>query len=157
MAMNWDAIGAIGTILGSVAVVATLIYLARQLHESSLLGKSTMSNAIAQSYAELAELIVANPSVAALIARLKSADAELSEADQVQVQMLAYRYVNIFIQGQEAYDHGHLKRENLLGIKASLRDMVERYPGLEPHVRSAVKTLQSLSHYEVFDYFEGKP
>ena len=30
--MNWDAIGAVGEILGAVAVVATLVYLARQVN-----------------------------------------------------------------------------------------------------------------------------
>ena len=29
--MNWDAIGAVGEILGAIAVVATLLYLARQI------------------------------------------------------------------------------------------------------------------------------
>lgn len=30
--MNWDAIGAIGEILGAIAVLVTLVYLARQIH-----------------------------------------------------------------------------------------------------------------------------
>jgi len=33
--MNWDAIGAIGEILGAIAVVATLIYLAKQLRQEA--------------------------------------------------------------------------------------------------------------------------
>ena len=33
--MNWDAIGAIGEIVGAVAVVATLYYLARQINDST--------------------------------------------------------------------------------------------------------------------------
>jgi hypothetical protein len=32
--MNWDAIGAIGEIVGAIAVVTTLFYLARQTHQS---------------------------------------------------------------------------------------------------------------------------
>ena len=33
--MNWDAIGAIGEIVGAAAVVATLFYLARQINDGS--------------------------------------------------------------------------------------------------------------------------
>ena len=33
--MNWDAIGAIGEIIGALAVVLTLIYLSRQIKENS--------------------------------------------------------------------------------------------------------------------------
>jgi len=33
--MNWQAIGAIGEIVGAVAVVATLLYLARDIRQNS--------------------------------------------------------------------------------------------------------------------------
>ncbi len=33
--MNWDAVGAIGEITGAVAVVLTLVYVARQIRENS--------------------------------------------------------------------------------------------------------------------------
>jgi len=33
--MNWDAAGAIGEIVGAIAVVATLLYLSRQIRENS--------------------------------------------------------------------------------------------------------------------------
>ncbi len=33
--VNWDAIGAVGEIIGAVAVVATLFYLARQINDGS--------------------------------------------------------------------------------------------------------------------------
>ena len=33
--MNWDAVGAIGEVVGAVAVVITLLYVARQIHQAS--------------------------------------------------------------------------------------------------------------------------
>ena len=33
--MNWDAVGAVGELVGAVAVVATLVYLARQVQASN--------------------------------------------------------------------------------------------------------------------------
>ncbi len=38
--MNWEAIGAVGEILGAIAVIATLIYLARQIKDSSRAARS---------------------------------------------------------------------------------------------------------------------
>ena len=35
--MNWDAIGAIGEVIGAIAVVASLVYLARQIRQNSSL------------------------------------------------------------------------------------------------------------------------
>ncbi len=39
--MNWDAIGAIGSILGAIAVVATLFYLARQIRQQNIIAADT--------------------------------------------------------------------------------------------------------------------
>lgn len=40
MRMNWDAIGAVGEVLGAAAVVASLIYLARQMRMGNRLARS---------------------------------------------------------------------------------------------------------------------
>ena len=49
--MNWDAIGAVGEIAGAIAVVATIVYLARQVRDNS---KHVMLNTT-QSYASLVQ------------------------------------------------------------------------------------------------------
>jgi hypothetical protein len=47
--MNWDALGAIGEIVGAIAVVLTLIYLSRQIKHSSDVSKvSSYHEAITQ-------------------------------------------------------------------------------------------------------------
>jgi hypothetical protein len=40
--MNWDAIGAVGEILGAIAVFASLMYLARQIRASDATSRSQM-------------------------------------------------------------------------------------------------------------------
>jgi len=51
--MNWEAIGAIGEVGGALAVVATLIYLARQIHSSA---KATESQVHVSLSAEMERL-----------------------------------------------------------------------------------------------------
>ena len=41
--MNWDAIGAIGEIIGALAVVITLFYLARQVKHSTRMARAEMT------------------------------------------------------------------------------------------------------------------
>jgi len=47
--MNWDAIGAVGELIGALAVVATIVYLARQVRDNSVQVKLNTT----QSYASL--------------------------------------------------------------------------------------------------------
>ncbi len=54
--MNWEAAGAIGEIVGAIAVVATLMYLARQMKQNS----SALRSTTAQSANEMA-ISVFNP------------------------------------------------------------------------------------------------
>jgi hypothetical protein len=41
--MNWDAIGAIGEIVAAIATVATLIYLARQIHQNTRMSRAEIT------------------------------------------------------------------------------------------------------------------
>jgi len=47
--MNWDAIGAIGEILGALAVVVSLLYLAVQIRQNSRIVKGASVQAITQT------------------------------------------------------------------------------------------------------------
>ena len=46
--MNWDAIGAIAELVGAVGVIATLVYLARQINQNT----STVRSAAAAAHAQ---------------------------------------------------------------------------------------------------------
>ena len=48
--MNWEAIGAIGELVGGVAVIATLIYLAIQVKHSKALLERNESIALSQMF-----------------------------------------------------------------------------------------------------------
>lgn len=151
--MNWDAIGSISTLVGSVAIIATLIYLARQIRESNRLANSTMANEISKSFAEYNEMVISNPQIAELLARLKTRQYELTAAEAVQTQHLAFRLFDVYVQGQVAYNHGHLTNDSLQGLKDNLKWTMETFPGLEADFRRSLESLPTLN-YEVFDYFQ---
>lgn len=51
--MNWDAIGAIGEIVGAIAVVATLIYFAIQMRQYTTGLRSATFNATMQEFNQI--------------------------------------------------------------------------------------------------------
>ena len=50
--MNWEAIGAIGEVLGAVSVLITLLYLSRQISASNKALDSTGATAMMEGYNE---------------------------------------------------------------------------------------------------------
>jgi len=50
--MDWQAIGAVGEMLGAAAVVASLVYLARQVRSSAAVIRATAYREIALGTAE---------------------------------------------------------------------------------------------------------
>ena len=55
MDLNWDAIGAIGEILGAVSVLITLLYLATQVSEAKRSTRAQIENVVLSSWAEAVE------------------------------------------------------------------------------------------------------
>jgi len=89
--MNWDAIGAVGQVVGSVGVLATLIYLARQVRDSNRVAAFT---AVVNNRAERRQYLLANrdspylPALEAKVARGDGLDTE--EAQRYQFHLAAY-------------------------------------------------------------------
>jgi uncharacterized protein with PQ loop repeat len=50
--MNWEAVGAIGEIIGAIAVVVTLIYLAVQVHQNTKSVQASTYQLVAEALAD---------------------------------------------------------------------------------------------------------
>ncbi len=103
--MNWDAIGAVGELLGALAVIVTLGYLAAQIRQNTRTVRSATAQAI-QSAMNDAHAHIKQDSTAARIYRLGlSEPSKLDEDEQVQFSMTMYsvfaQFENIFYQLQQ--------------------------------------------------------
>ena len=67
--MNWDAIAAIGEILGALAVLFSLLYLARQIHFSTLESQATRRDSMDRLNIDILMRIGADPEMVALLRR----------------------------------------------------------------------------------------
>ncbi len=86
--MNWDAIGAIGEIVGAIAVVLTLFYLSRQIRHSSNVSKVS-------SYHQAIEQIVEavkDPEFVRLQYKI-TIDESLEPEEQVKADLLATLFI----------------------------------------------------------------
>jgi len=80
--MNWQAIGAIGEILGATVVVITLLYLARQTQTSAKATISASRNASAIAISEIDREIAGNPELARVA--YKSMQDPLADYDDIE-------------------------------------------------------------------------
>ena len=89
--MNWEAIGAVGEIVGAIAVVATLIYLAVQVRHASGVSKANAYREIHQDVGQLFGDIMSDPELYAIwrIGLIKGEP--LSDEDREKLGMMLYR------------------------------------------------------------------
>jgi len=97
--MNWDAARAIGEILGAVAVVISLAYLAIQIRAQNTESKLASVHEISEGYRNLvAEMI--NPSLAKVWVKFLSGYDELNDEEKMQVIAFGLVTFKLF---EEAY------------------------------------------------------
>ena len=119
--MNWDAIGAVGELLGALAVIVTLGYLAAQIRQNTRTVRSATAQAI-QSAMNEAHAHLKQASTSARIYRLGLSDLSmLDEDEQVQFSMTMY---SIFAQF-----------ENIQGAKGNFFQRIKMWGGTPLHAR----------------------
>jgi hypothetical protein len=67
--MNWEAIGAIGEILGAIAVLGTLIYLVAQLRQNTASVTTATYESMMSGITDINLVVVGDPDVASILAR----------------------------------------------------------------------------------------
>jgi len=81
--MNWEAIGAIGEIVGAMAVVASLVYLATQIRQSTKVARSATRNAIAESAQRLGQDFIDDTGMAEIFVKHISGE-ELTPVEAIR-------------------------------------------------------------------------
>ena len=65
--MNWDAIGAISEILAAIAVVVTLIYLAKQIRQNSQTVEISALRDTTEQWNRWSEVLATSPQLAEIV------------------------------------------------------------------------------------------
>jgi hypothetical protein len=72
--MNWDALGAIGEVVGALAVVVTLIYLAFQVKQHTIASRVSAKQEITRQYSDFADLLLTHADLLEVYQRGLSGD-----------------------------------------------------------------------------------
>ena len=149
--MDWDAIGAVGEILGAIAVVTTLIYFGRQISQANRISTATGARELQQMYTHVYTLIATNPEIRGLVTRLQNPDYVVQSAEeQEQIDSFIPLLTGIWVTTAIAHEQGLISPYMYRLYCADVPVKLAKWPGLRPHVLDFVRTYPSTEHYEIF-------
>ena len=121
--MNWQAITSVAEILGATGVIASLIYLAVQIRQSTKVARSTARQSISESTQASAMDVVAGDDLAKIL--YKNLDGqELEPHEMLRLQSRCYRDMRIWENVYYQFTQGMLTTEEWSGFRANLRFMM---------------------------------
>ena len=101
--MSWEAIGSIGELIGALAVLATLVYLARQIRQHNREMENQVKsvdlasfNAIDESFSRFRSLIAADGQLAELWRRAKEDYLSLAPDERERADALIWEWFMIY-------------------------------------------------------------
>ena len=154
--MNWTAIGAIGEVLGALAVFLTLLYLAMQIRASTKVAKSTVRQHITETIMRVGENVASNTELAR--AWMEQYDGEVEPHRELQLQAFAYSTMRSYENIQFQMNNGMLTLEEWRGFEGNLKALLalpyfRRYWEAEKHLyrqefREVVDVLITQEHPE---------
>src|SRR5438067_4768533 len=140
--MNWDAISAISQLIGSLAVVLSVLYLAVQVHQSTRVAKVAMQDAAATALRDVTKPLMENAELER-IWRVGLEDiSALSIEERARFFHAAYQFLKAFETIHFHYVYGLMDKELWEGWHGLLRHYIfasgmAHYWKLRPEVFSA--------------------
>lgn len=86
--MNWDAIGAVGEIIGALAVFITLAYLAIQIRQNTKTVQASALDSSVSGISAIREKIIEDPEVADIYLKGSADPNSLTESEQLRFRLL---------------------------------------------------------------------
>jgi hypothetical protein len=128
--MNWEAIGSIGEVVGAVAVIATLIYLSRQIRQHTSALRSTATQAAHDQAGSVYHLLCSDPEMAGIFRRGTSAPDELT-ADELARLNAFHSLTQFYLQNWYWQTRARLMDDALLSSWSAITAGVSATPGFK--------------------------
>ena len=143
--MNWEAISAIGEMIGAFAVIATLVYLSVQLKQNTKGINSNNHNFVTQGFNQFNLAIFSDPDLAKLSRKGIFDIDKLSDVDKVRSQHMFHLLFNIYRNLYHQYLDGSYPESQWLPWAYEAKQMIETEGG--KHFRSHTSTYDDLLEY----------
>ena len=123
--MNWEAIGAIGEVLGAAAVVVTLGYLAVQIRKNSQAVKNSAAQTLLSEANESLRVASSDPATARAVILGQTLFDELSEGEKAQFMTWTFAWMRTIEQAYFQYAQGYIDEEIWEGHRAHHRQLIQ--------------------------------
>ncbi len=117
--MNWDAIGAVGELLGALGVIITLAYLALQVRQNSNALRSSTRSDIARTQLEINFILARDPDLAMNMYALLQGE-ELSDRERVAAEQYVAGALRTFENQYYAYREGSFPGDVWVGYRQNI-------------------------------------
>lgn len=107
--MNWEAITAVGQLVGALAVLITLIYLAIQLKQNTAAVATATYESTMTGFNDINVVVASNPKLASLLDRGCQGTDNLTTEETVQFNFILRCYANQWWKLYKLYKRGSLK------------------------------------------------
>jgi len=149
--MNWDALGAIGELVGAAAVVLTLAYLAKQIAQTNRVANSANIREVEQQYLDLYKLIASDPIFTELVTRLRDPEYRPgSDIDEERLRNFVKIVGTIWFSTQVAYDRGQIDEDTFQIYRDDVKVKLAEWPAIKPYVKNFVESYPSTGHLAIF-------
>ena len=118
--MNWDAIGAIGELVGAAAVVATLIYLAAQTRSNTAAVNRAATQAIISGRGEASRFLAGDEEVTELLWRGADDPDSLSKKEWERFLLIVGAVIRPLELGYQDYTDGRMSEDLWAGQRNTL-------------------------------------
>ncbi len=122
--MNWEAIGAIGEILGAIAVLVTLVYLAAQIRQNSRFVKAATYHSTSRARNEFNFAVATTPELSALLARARDDNTSFDAEERQRFNSLMWGLFNLFEDSLVQHENGLLTPESWESTRWAMADML---------------------------------
>jgi len=123
--MNWEAIGAVGEVVGAAGVIATLAYLAHQIRQNSETARLNAGQTILLSLHEALQTASATPQQARVLILGQTDFDSLPEDEQIQFVTWIFSWFRVLEQGYLYQQRGFLDSEIWNGHVVHLRQLMK--------------------------------
>ena len=106
--MNWEAISAVGQLVGALAVLVTLIYLAVQIRQNTAAVATATYESAMTGFNDINVVVASHPSLASLLDRGCQSPDSLNAEEVVQFNFLLRCYANQWWKLFKLYERGSL-------------------------------------------------
>lgn len=127
--MNWEAVAAVSEVVGAIAIVITLLYLAQQLRQNTQAIKSATWQATQDAEQRFDESIATGPGMANLFNRgMKDGAGSLEGAEQTQFWLIEKQLMDLYQTHHYHYENGIIDEDLWQNWVAQLDDGMKDFP-----------------------------